>query len=139
MAETETKERIVELFEELVPASGKADSVAGELARAANRIGHRFLNDGDRIGDNNYGNTTCNPPARYIKAHTNKDIAQMVDALWGWCGPDDAYEAVMDRLCDMVADYIDEHPETREQPTDDMWDYTSDDDVVQWEEGDDEW
>ena len=40
--------RMNALFEELVPMSGKADSLAGELVRATCRIGYRFFNDGDR-------------------------------------------------------------------------------------------
>lgn len=121
------KERIVELFEELVPASGKAGSVAGELTRAANRIGYRYANDGDMIGVD-YGNETCNAPARYIRAHTNADIGKMIDGLWGWCGLDSSYEMLVDEMCQAVADYIDANPSLREQPTEDMWDHVADED-----------
>ena len=31
----------------LIPPIGKADSMAGEIARAANQIVYRYLNDGD--------------------------------------------------------------------------------------------
>ena len=40
--------RLNKLFEELVPVTGKADSMAGELVRAVSWIGYRFFNDGDR-------------------------------------------------------------------------------------------
>ena len=39
---TKNDERLNTLFEELVPASGKADSLAGELVRATSRIGYSF-------------------------------------------------------------------------------------------------
>ena len=39
---TKNEERINKLFEELVPASGKAESLAGELIRAMSRIAYRF-------------------------------------------------------------------------------------------------
>lgn len=45
-----TEIRINALFEELVPSSGKADTVAGEIVRAVSRIGFRSSNDGDHIG-----------------------------------------------------------------------------------------
>ena len=39
---TKNEERINKLFKELVPETGKADSLAGELVRAMSRIGYRF-------------------------------------------------------------------------------------------------
>lgn len=62
---TKAEKRIEDLFEELVPTSGKADTVAGEIIRAIARISYRNYNDGDHIGVG-YGNETCNPPARYL-------------------------------------------------------------------------
>lgn len=135
----EKTERIIELFEELVPSSGKAASVAGELVRAANRIGYRYLNDGDMIGVD-YGNETCNAAARYIKAHTDEHIAKDVDGMWGWSGSDEAYEVLVDMLCEKVARYVDGHPELRGVPTEDMWDHRhpEDSDWGEEEEWDDE-
>lgn len=137
---TETKERIVELFEELVPPRGKADSVAGELARAANRIGYRATNDGDVIGVG-YGNETCNPAARYIKAHATPEIGKMIDGMWGFMGLDSTYQMMVDQMCQAVADYIDGNPQLREEPTDDMWDYgrPEDSDYIEEDEEDCYW
>ena len=56
------EDRINKLFKELVPISGKADSLAGELVRATSRIGYRFFNDGDLVNIG-YGKETCNPAA----------------------------------------------------------------------------
>lgn len=47
---TKNEDRINKLFKELVPETGKADSLAGELVRAMSRIGYRFYNDGDQLG-----------------------------------------------------------------------------------------
>ena len=60
---TAAEQRINALFEELVPASGKADTVAGEIIRAVSRIIYRNYNDGDHVGVG-YGNETCNPVSR---------------------------------------------------------------------------
>ena len=47
---TKNEDRINKLFKELVPDTGKADSLAGELVRAMSRIGYRFYNDGEPAG-----------------------------------------------------------------------------------------
>ena len=113
--------RINVLFRELVPETGKADSLAGELARATGRIGYRFYNDGDHIGIG-YGNETCNQAARFIIKKAPKEIGDLVEALWG-TESKIAYEAVLDILANKMAEYIDANPDLRNQPTDDMYDY----------------
>lgn len=55
---TKNEDRINELFKELVPDTGKADSLAGELVRAMSRIGYRFYNDGD-----SWASATARKPA----------------------------------------------------------------------------
>ena len=126
------QERINTLFEELVPASGKADSLAGELVRATSRIGYRFFNDGDQLGIG-YGKETCNPAGRFLIKKAPKEIADLVAGLWGMYS-EAGYEAVLDILVGKVADYIDAHPELREQPTPDMYDFYDKD-----EDKDDSW
>ena len=113
------QERFNSLFEELVPMSGKADSLAGELARVVGRIGHRFYNDGDQIGIG-YGKETCNPAARFLIKKLPKEIGDLVVALWGM-ESEDAYEAVLDILAGKVVDFIEAHPELRDFPTEDMF------------------
>ena len=116
------------LFEELVPVSGKAESMAGELVRAACRIGYRFLNDGDRIGIG-YGKETCNPAARYLLANGSDDVQFAVCHLWD-AGNDDEYEKIInDELCKAVINQIEKNPELKKTPTGDMWDYATDEDV----------
>ena len=131
---TKNAERLNALSDVLVPASGKCDSLAGELVRAAERIGYRFFNDGDQIGVG-YGKETCNAPARFLIKKAPKEIGDLVAALWGMVS-EEGYEAVLDILVGKVAEYVEDHPELREQPTDDMWDfYDKNEDVDDsWEE-----
>ena len=116
------------LFRELVPLEGKAESLAGELIRAISRIGYRFYNDGDQLGIC-YGKETCNPAGRFLAENTNEAIASMV---WALCGvySKDSYETLLMKLTEMVCDYVEAHPELREQPTTDMWDFRDSDEDV---------
>ena len=118
-------DRLNKLFEELVPHEGKAESLAGEIVRAMSRIGYRFYNDGDQLGIG-YGKETCNPAGRFLAAKTDEAIASMVWALWGVYS-EESYERLLDKLTEMVADYVDAHPELRNQPTPDMWSFADED------------
>ena len=130
---TKTEERINALFEELVPASGKADTVAGEILRATCRIGYRFINDGDQLGIG-YGKETCNPAARYLQEWTNNSVINALSNMWG-LHDEDLYEAALDKLNKAVLDYIEEHPELKTQEnTENMWDYKD-----ELEDRDDSW
>ena len=88
---TKNEERINKLFKELVPETGKADSLAGELVRAM------------------YS--------------------------------EEAYEKVLDILCGAVADYVEQNPDLRNQPTEDMWDFKDEeeDQDDSWDEEEDDW
>ena len=129
---TKNAERINKLFEELVPDMGKADSLAGELVRATARIGYRFFNDGDMINQA-YGKETCNAPARFLIAKGNHEISDLTVALWEIFS-EDAYEKVLDTLEGAVADCIEQNPDLRNQPTEDMWSFKDEE-----EDQDDSW
>ena len=133
------EERISKLFDELVPMSGKADSLAGELVRAMSRIGYRFYNDGDQLGIG-YGKETCNPAARFLIAKGNHEISDLTVALWEIFS-EDAYEKVLDTLEGAVADYIEQNPDLRNQPTEDMWSYMDEEEDKDdsWDEEEDDW
>lgn len=136
---TKNDDRLNTLFEELVPASGKADSLAGELVRATSRIGYRFFNDGDQLGIG-YGKETCNPAGRFLIKKAPKEIGDLVAGLWGMYS-EAGYEAVLDILVGKVADYIEANPDLRKQPTEDMWDFRDKDEDVDdsWEDEEDEY
>lgn len=129
---TKNEERLSKLFDELVPDMGKANSLAGELVRAINRIGYRFCNDGDMV-NKRYGKETCNAPARFLMAKGNHEIADLTVALWEIFS-EDAYEKVLDTLEGAVADYIEQDPDLRNLPTEDMWSFRDDE-----EDKDDSW
>lgn len=138
---TEAETRISELFKELVPGSGKADSLAGEIIRATSRIGYRRYNDGDMIGVG-YGKETCNAAARFLEEKTTATISAIIHAMWGNTNSEE-YDELLESLNRAVADHIEKNPELREEPTEDFWDWTDtdedrddqeDDDDDDWEE-----
>lgn len=128
--------RLCNLFNELVPMSGKADSLAGELVRAAFRIDYRFFNDGDQLGIG-YGKKTCNPAGRFIIANTPKEIGDTVAILWGQTN-EDFYETNIDAMIGAIADYIEANSQLRDEPTKDMWSYRNEDEDIDEDEGEDE-
>lgn len=137
MGNKKNEEKINELFEKLVPASGKAENKAGELVRACCRIGYRYFNDGDIIGIG-YGRETVNPAARYLIAEGNGDIADTVCKMWE-CYDEKKYESLLDDLEGYVLKYIETKPELMETETDDMWDYRDEDEDVDTYEDEDEY
>lgn len=129
--------RLDELFDELVPANGKCDTVAGEIVRAISRIAYRYWNDGDRLGVG-YGKETCNPAGRYLAAKCGGKVEKAVRSLWGveW---DDLYERGVELLKEVVLEHLDKHPELKTMPnTEDMWDYRNKDEDVDTSYDDDE-
>ena len=132
---TKNEERINKLFKELVPETGKADSLAGELVRAMSRIGYRFYNDGDQLGIG-YGKETCNPAGRFLGAKGNDKIAKLTADAWAVYS-EEAYEKVLDILCGAVADYVEQNPDLRNQ----MWDFKDEeeDQDDDWDEEEDDW
>ena len=61
----ETEKRISVLYDKLVPSSGNADTVEGEIIRAVNRIIYRWGNDGDHFA-RGYGAETVGPAMEYL-------------------------------------------------------------------------
>lgn len=136
---TQKEERINELFEKLVPTSGKAPTVAGEIVRAISRIGYRWYNDGDQLGIG-YGRETCNPAGRYLAKTCDDAIATAVTEAWG-IYDEHAYSQKLDALEDTVLDYLERHPELEKKDnTEDMWEYRDpDEDKDEDEEDDEDW
>ena len=115
------------LFEELVPMQGKAATVAGELVRAACKVGYRFYNDGDHLGIG-YGKETVNPAGRYLIARGDLGIASAVSGAWG-IEDDEMYEGALDILLRRVVNYILENPALKETANEeDMLDFAEEED-----------
>ena len=109
------------LFEELVPLSGKCDSLAGEIIRAASRIGYRFFNDGDQLGIG-YGKETCNAAGRFLIKRTNERIADIVSDMFGLYS-EEKYENKLKDMLDAVVEHVEGNPGLRQTETEDMFDY----------------
>lgn len=136
---TATEKKLNELFEELVPASGKAATVAGEIVRAMMRISYRNWNDGDHIGAG-YGRETCNPAARYLAAKCGEEVGSLVSAIWG-IENDKAYDLILEQLEAAVLGYLEQHPELKAaENREDMFDYRdASEDVDTYDEDEDEY
>lgn len=134
----DTEKKLTDLFDELVPVSGKADTAAGEIVRAVNRIVYRNWNDGDHIGVG-YGRETCNPAARFLLAKCNGDVEDAICKMWGVTN-DERYDECIDVLEKAVLAFLDAHPELKETENhEDMWDYRTDEDVDDYEDDEEEY
>ena len=96
----------------LMPPSGRAETVAGEIIRAVDRIWYRWYNDGDKINVG-YGRETCNGTARFLEKIRGTDFPAEV---WnGWLD-DDAYAKFVDGLADEMFAYLKAHPKLKKTP-----------------------
>lgn len=94
------------LFEQLVPSSGPADSVAGELVRATMRLLFRDSNDGDKFFEG-YGIETCGSSAEYLFDNGfNEDIESMLDDALLLSDDDDEYTSQLYLLTSHVIEHI---------------------------------
>ena len=139
------QDRINALFEKLVPSSGAADTVAGEIIRATCRIGYRWTNDGDQLGIG-YGKETCNPAGRYLGKTCNDDIAKQIWSLMYDPIYDDsydgAYQKALEKVYEAILDYLEQNPELKTTKNeDDFWNHRDKDEDVDdsWDEEEDEY
>lgn len=97
-----------DVFELLVPGSGKADTVAGELWRAIARLEYRFFNDGDKFYEG-YGRETCGSSAVYLFEEFD-DL--FYDYLVDMVGAGDSdYERCIEQMKDEAFNYLKSSPE----------------------------
>ena len=131
---TATAQEILDLlFDELVPSTGKSENLAGEIARAVNRIAYRFYNDGDMLMVG-YGRETVNPAGRFLKANGNRAIVEGVERLWRE-DDDDNYNSLLCDLAERVVSFLVDRPELENTETRDMWSYRNPKlDIVEEEE-----
>lgn len=120
-------ERITDKFEAYVPPSGNAPTLGGEMVRAMNRIGYRYLNDGDKLNDG-YGRETVNPAARYLMAKGSDEVKDALTKMWalytGYNMPDDDYEQMMNDLGEALMKQFDDNPDLFTTPNEeDMFNY----------------
>ena len=135
---TATQTKLNELFEEMVPQSGAAPTLAGEIVRAICRVSYRNWNDGDHLGVG-YGRETCNPAGRYLDQKCGPEVGRAIWAIWG-VESDDEYDKGLGELEAAVLAFLEAHPEAKTTPnTEDMWDYQDpDEDVDTYDEDEDD-
>lgn len=122
-----TDDKMEALFHILVPSSGPADNLAGELIRAAMRIAYRWYNDGDYFYTG-YGLETAGSSAAFIAdvigGSVRSTIAELTELY-----PEDSdsqYEAGISNIEDLVIKYIMDNPDTFGTDTEDSRNYDSD-------------
>ena len=96
----------------LMPPFGKAETVAGEIIRAADRIHYRWWNDGDKINVG-YGKETCNGTARYLEKIRGSEFPVEV---WNGSLGEDAYTEFTENLVAEMYAFIKAHPELETTP-----------------------
>lgn len=106
------KNNIESWFDVLVPASGKADTVAGEAIRAMMRILYRYYNDGDMFYEG-YGLETAGPSMEYLMdcGYFNLDWEELEDKLANFVGDEARYEKFIKTLSRDLLEYLEEHQE----------------------------
>lgn len=126
-------DNIDDWFEFLVPSTGKADTVAGELVRAVSRIGYRYFNDGDMFFSG-YGRETCGSDVAYLldfvdmmedsydyDEETEDDSFKYLDDLrkciYNAVGVnDDKYEEFINDISDLIKNYLLNRPDLFGEP-----------------------
>ena len=111
MTEAEKKEWAA-MEDRLMPGMGKADTVAGEIIRAVDRIHYRWWNDGDRINVG-YGKETCNGTARYLEKIRGTEFPV---EIWSGRLNDDEYTEFTERLVEEMFAFIKARPELEATP-----------------------
>jgi len=75
------EDKISKLFDKLVPGSGPAETVEGEMVRAINRILFRYYNDGD-FYFRGYGKETVSPSVKYLLVVPPSDVIRELKTLF---------------------------------------------------------
>ena len=107
-------------FNDYVPQSGGANTIGGEIVRAAMRILYRWYNDGDMIGKG-YGNQTCNPAARYLLKYLPDDriVREEIESLLNHDKvlSEEEYDSFAETLKSDVEDFLRDNEELFHQPS----------------------
>ena len=134
---------------ELIPGAGKADSLQGEVLRAAGRLYYRWYNDGDRIQQ--YGQrpeSSAEDAWGFLhEAHTLLPAGEAKDALKAiaymaadaaLARTDDEYARVLESIADAAALYAATRPliPTDENFVGSGWDEVCVQECGLWAEGD---
>ena len=127
----ELEDRNEPLYDELVPGSGKADTVEGEMLRAINRIVYRYYNDGDEY-HTGYGTETAGPAHSFL-VNANHPLRSLVSTLFK---NGTNYEQTIKDVLDAILDHIESRRGKYTPNSEDMYDYEPEFEDDEFEEED---
>ena len=119
-----TDDKLEALFDILVPSSGPAETLAGELVRAMMRLEYRYYNDGDYFYTG-YGLETCGSSAAFIADKTDNKIYSLILDTAENIDQDNQYKNSLDMIANSVINYVMNNVETFWTKSEDSRDYTS--------------
>lgn len=136
---TETEKRLDTLWERLVPASGNADTKAGEIVRALGKITYKWYNTGDRPGIG-HGRCTCSASARFLMDRLPESISTYIkEHIWRQRISDKKFEQNLITVLSQALDYL-EHAGLDKEPNNedllDWYDEKEDQEEIYPEDGD---
>ena len=117
------------LFDKLVPGSGAAETVEGELMRAINRLVYRWYNDGDYFYKG-YGAETAGPAHSFL-VNSNQipfDLQSTLTSTFNKAidAPEEGYERLIKFALEKVVDHVEATPEDEYTPLkQEMFDFES--------------
>jgi|13_taG_2_1085334.scaffolds.fasta_scaffold08455_5 hypothetical protein len=128
----ELEDRNEPLYDELVPGSGKADTIQGEMLRAINRIVYRYYNDGDEY-HTGYGTETAGPAHSFL-VNANHPLRSLVSKLFK---DGTNYEQTIKDVLDAILDHIESRQGKYTPNTEgDMFDFEPEFEDNEYEEDD---
>lgn len=125
-----------------MPAMGKCDTVAGEMIRAASKLGYDFYNNG--MGNNTSGCINFLDDQGVFDMDRQNTFGIIYENTRGRVYPGnyngDGFHLAIERMIDMTVEYILAHPELETKPNqDDMYDYEDPEERIDWEDEEDDY
>jgi len=120
----DTVDQLQQLFEALVPPSGKCDNLAAELVRAMMRVMYRDYNDGD-VFYQGYGLETCGSDAAFLMDFSTEDIYQILYDIAADGLEEDTYTMKLEQIADLLISYLEENPQLFAMECKDSREYSS--------------
>ena len=100
----ELEDRNEPLYDKLVPSSGDAETLEGEMLRAINRLIYRYYNDGDKYYEG-YGTETAGPAHSFL-VNANHPQKSAMNQLFKEFISDAEYERMLNDILDVILDHI---------------------------------
>lgn len=111
MKRVKVEDRFNVLFDLLVPPSGNAGTLQGEVIRAINKVVYRYYNDGDKFFEG-YGCETAGPAITFLlecpelENVISKEIKPLVNTISTRTPNDEEYEEFLEELMMVGINYV---------------------------------